>query len=427
MKRIHSYIIKEILLFFTISLLTFTGILLTLRMLKFATLVIDRGVALSQIIAVFISLVPTFLEIAVPLACLLGILLALARLSGDSEIIVMKASGISIFQIAYPVVLFGLAVSLSGVAISHYLKPWGHKHLAEALFEIARSRSTSGLEQGIFNKLGNLTLYAEGISHSDGGLNKVLIDDRRNAAQKKVVVSRSGQILSDEENRQIILLLKQGVIHEIIDGKYFYTNFEDNELSLNPDELFEQSSYLSGRNVAEMTGPELRERMDYLERLLPITSEDEVLDVDRYLLPIPKSVFAESTTRAALVKRIRRTEIEQAQRWSLPFASLVLALLAVPLGIQPPRAHRSWGAGLSVSLGLLVFVLYYGLFSVGIVAAQNGTLPAYACVWLPNVAVLILGAALLNKTGSEQWSSVATRIQEVLLSSPLILKRLRFS
>ena len=101
MPRILSrYIFFESLHYFGISLFAFTALLLTLRMLKFASLIINKGVEFSQIASVFIAIIPTFLEIAIPLSVLLGVMLAFARLSGDSEIVVMRASGISLYQIA---------------------------------------------------------------------------------------------------------------------------------------------------------------------------------------------------------------------------------------------------------------------------------------------------------------------------------------
>ena len=103
---------KEILLFSFISVFAFTGLLLTLRMLKFASLIVNKGVEVSQIATVFVSIIPTFLEIAIPLAALLGVMLAFARLSGDSEIIVMRASGISFTQFLGPVLLFGIVAAL---------------------------------------------------------------------------------------------------------------------------------------------------------------------------------------------------------------------------------------------------------------------------------------------------------------------------
>jgi lipopolysaccharide export system permease protein len=411
-KILYRYTLKESALFFFISLFAFTGVLLTLRMLRFANLIIDKGVEISQIGAVFISIIPTFLEVAIPLATLLGVMLAFARFSGDSEVVVMRASGISILQLVRPVIIFGLLASAAGILVAQELKPWGFRNLSATLFDIARTKSTSGLEKGVFNKLGDLTLYAERIDYQTGALGNVLIDDRRDKNQRKVVTAQGGEIRSDTANRAIVLLLRDGTIHEQLEGKYAVTRFLTNNLSVNPDELFDQESQ-KGRNISEMYLTELRERLFYLRELRSKLPEEGLLQPEGYPQPVPTTVLAEKTSREALEKRIVRTEIELGQRFSLPFASFALALLALPLGIQPPRAQRTWGAGLSATLGLMIFVLYYGIFSIGLVLAQNGTVSTLVSLWMPNAAVLALAAFALYKTSTEQWHSVAAGLHEL--------------
>ena len=80
MKILSRYVLKEIASFFAISLLTFTGLLLTIRMLRLTSLIVNRGVEIGQIATVFLAIIPTFLEIALPMSTLLGVMLAFARL-----------------------------------------------------------------------------------------------------------------------------------------------------------------------------------------------------------------------------------------------------------------------------------------------------------------------------------------------------------
>ncbi|MEZ4753352.1 MAG: LptF/LptG family permease [Bdellovibrionota bacterium] len=128
---------------------------------------------MSQIGMVFISLLPTFLEIAIPMAMLLGVMLAFARLSGDSELIVIRASGISLHKLIVAVACFGAIGTAASLYVSMTLRPWGFQTLSQTLFEIAKSKSTSGLTEGIFNELGKLTLYADSIDYATGDLKKV--------------------------------------------------------------------------------------------------------------------------------------------------------------------------------------------------------------------------------------------------------------
>lgn len=380
-------------------------------MLQFAALIINKGVAFSQIATIFVAIIPTFLEIAIPLATLLGIMLAFARLSGDSEIVVIRASGVSLFQLLACPIAIGIGAALVGTIISLDLKPWGYRTLTDTIFQIARTRTTSGLEQGIFNKLGDLTIYAEEIEYRNGGLSHVLIDDRRSADTRKVIISKRGTILSDDVQRQIVLLLQDGVIHETVQGKYAVTHFDTNSILLNPDELLDSDAN-KGKNLNELTVPELSARADYITRLIVENSDKQEISEADYPAPVPDVVVVEKTTRKTLQRKLARTVLERDQRYSLPFASVALALLAMPLGVQPPRAQRAWGAGLSALLGLFAFVIYYGLFSVGIVLAQNGAISPFIGIWTPNLVVFGIAVLLLYKTGNEQWQSVAGYLYE---------------
>ena len=192
MRILSRYIISEVLTFFLISLTAFTGLLLTLRMLKLTSLIINRGVEFGQIFQVFIAIIPTFLEIALPMSTLLGVMLAFARMSGDSEVVVMRASGVSLLSFLRPIAIFACSIGALGLFVSCVLRPWGFESLSSALFQIARSKSTSGLTEGVFNKLGEITLYADSIDYQTGNLNRVIVDDKRDEIQRKVVVAKRG-------------------------------------------------------------------------------------------------------------------------------------------------------------------------------------------------------------------------------------------
>src|SRR6185295_18899084 len=95
-RTIDRYIFKEILVPFFLGLGIFTFILLIARILKMVELVVNRGVPAWQIIKLFSCILPAFLEVTVPMALLLSILVAFGRLSADSEIVALKTCGVSL-------------------------------------------------------------------------------------------------------------------------------------------------------------------------------------------------------------------------------------------------------------------------------------------------------------------------------------------
>ena len=91
---------------FLLGLGVFTFVLLIARLLKLIELVVNRGVPATNILRLFAYLMPAFLEVTVPMAMLLAILVAFGRLSADSEMIAMRSSGLSLYQLVPPVAIF---------------------------------------------------------------------------------------------------------------------------------------------------------------------------------------------------------------------------------------------------------------------------------------------------------------------------------
>jgi lipopolysaccharide export LptBFGC system permease protein LptF len=79
---------------------------------------------------------------------------------------------------------------------------------------------------------------------------------------------------------------------------------------------------------------------------------------------------------------------------SFSFAAVALAVLAVPLGIRPLRAGRSWGA--LVAVGLMG--LYWVIFSLGELAAERGIGPAWLGVWIANACAVGTGLLLIRRS-----------------------------
>ena len=392
-RLLSRYILKEIFLFFSISLVTFTGLLLTIRMLRLTSLIVNRGVDFSQIATVFVAIIPTFLEIALPMAALLGVMLAIARLCGDSEVIVIKASGIGLRSVLKPIIGFALSMGAVSILVSCILRPWGFSTLSSALFDVARSRSTSGLSEGVFNKLGSITLYAERIDYQTGKLERILVDDKRDSQARKVVVAKRGQIVTNTQAQTISLILIDGAAHELLDEKYSRTKFSTNTLRIDPEELHNTTT--KGINARELSIPELKKMIrEYKTALTNRSTEEDIL------------VLGEKLSLKQLSKKFRRAKVELGQRISLPFASVIMTFIGFAIGIMSPRTQRAWGAGFSVCLGLGVFIVYYGIFSIGLALADSGKINVGLALWLPNIVTSCVASLLVYNIVNERWQSV---------------------
>jgi lipopolysaccharide export system permease protein len=403
---IDRYLLKEILRFFFITLFSFTGVLFIIRVIKLSSLIINKGVAATQILIVFTSIIPTFLEIALPLSSLLAVMFAFARLSGDSEVVVFRSCGVSLFRLLKPVVYFGFFVTFFGLITSNILKAKGFEVLSNTLFMIAKGKSTSALDEGIFNKLGNLTIYTDKFNHLSGDMLNVMIYDKREEQLKKFTFAKNGKIFSNKESKSIIFYLRDGETHELVKGKYIVTQFNTNSISLSVDELYDPEAFKKGKSARELSNNDINQSLKELNQISKYVNTTEPIR-NETLSPLLQQVFSrELVNKKSVDRKIARMSIEKNLRFSLPFASFFLALIALPLGIYPPRLQKTWGVGVSATIGLCVFVVYYALLTVGMTLSENLVLSAKITSWISNIVTVPLTFIFLIKLSNDTWESI---------------------
>jgi lipopolysaccharide export system permease protein len=376
---LRRYFLREVAVPFFFGIGVFTFILLIARMLKLVELVVNRGVSLLEIGKLFAYILPTFLEVTVPMALLLAVLLAVGRLSADSEIIALRTSGISLYQMMLPILLFTVAIYVLNMFLAVYARPWGNSHLKASLYEIAKTRASAGLRERVFNDdFSGLVLYVEHIQPPGDQLEGVLIADSRDPNQRNTVLAKRGFIVSSEETHTVTLRLLDGNIHTFMPGEksYHKTDFTVYDVTLNLAAALAKFSQRE-KEPQEMSIPELR---------------------------------AAIAGRLAAGKTASGELVELHRKFSVPFACLVFGLIGVPLGIRPARAVRSRG----FSVSLVVIFLYYLLLTTGETMAQKGGVPPVLALWMPNVIFLFFGAVLFVFAARERPLAIRTRIEHRL-------------
>ena len=350
---------------FALGLSVFTFVLLIARLLRLIEMVVTRGVPAGQILQLIAYIMPQFLEVTLPMAMLLAILVAFGRLSADSEVVALRSSGLSLYQLVVPVVLFVAFATLATGALAFYGRPWGNRALRAALYEIARTRASAGLKPQIFNDdFPGLVIYTEAIDATDNRLHNVLISDERDASEHHAIFAREAVMVPDPDNSTITLRLRNGFIHSTATrGAAYETDFESYDVNLDLRQSLIGDR--RGLDAKEMTLPELRDAIaDKQQRGTPFTAE----------------------------------LVEYHRKFAIPFACVVFGLVAVPLGVQPVRAARARGFAVS----LVMIFAYYVLLSGGQALAEQELVPAPLGLWLPNVAFAVLGVWLFVKAGREQ-------------------------
>lgn len=368
---LQRYFLLQMLGPFLVGVAAFTAILLIIKILKLVELVVSRGVPLLKMLALFSYVMPAFLEVALPMALLLAVILAFARLSADSEITALKSSGISLYQMLTPVGIVASVVFVLTLVCSVHLRAWGNYQVKRELYEITKIRATAGLKERVFNDdFDDYVIYVQNIEPLSNTLHGILIADLQ---KNETVVAREGVLITSEARHTLTLRLKDGALHSFTPGKrpyehkdYQNTKFAQADYTLNLKKLasaFDRSS-AGEKDPKEMPFGELRRAI----------------------------AAGQSPTGLAAEQRI-----EFHRRLAVPFACLVFALLGVPLGVQPARSVRAR----SFATSLAVIFFYYLLLSTGeTLGARNVTRPATG-VWLPNVVFGLLGVLLFLRQAQE--------------------------
>jgi len=363
--------------------MAFTFILLTGRMLKLVELLVTRGVPLSQIGKLFVLILPTFLEMTVPMALLLGILVGLSGLSNDHEILALKASGISPFQILWPIAMVALFVSLLTLLITTLVRPAANLELKKELYNIAKSRVATALKENVFNSdFPNVLIYVEEVIPPGNTSQGVLIVDRRDPTRETVIFGKVALFLSNEETATLSLKLFDGIIHEREKNQSGFSQTRFNVYHFNLD-LAETFNLIrkQKRDPSEMSLWQLGEtiRSKQAQGLNPI---NEIMDLH--------------------------------QRFSFPFAPLVFSLLGVALVLMPApsRQGRFWGL---VSC-LFWLLLYYALLTTGKALGEREMLPPLLALWLPNIIVGLVAVHFFIKALRESPPLFEGGLQRISLN-----------
>jgi lipopolysaccharide export system permease protein len=390
---LYRYIAKEVFSPFWTALFVFTGILFLARALKLVELVVNKNVPAGDIILLFSYIIPRFLEVAIPMALLLAIIVAFGRLSHDSELVVLRAAGLSLKRLAIPVMLFAALAFFFSVIIAFWIRPWANHRLGLGLFDIAKNQASAGLVAGVFNELGQLTIYAERIESTGGNLDNVLIGDRRNPNLNRLFIAKHGKIISDQRRRAISLQLYDGSIAEGRGQDFTVTYFEINNISLPLSALVDDSSSRSGKRSSEMYLGELITALNTLKNLPALAPTDREND---------------------LGESLAKYQVELHKRLALPFSCLCVALIAMALGIQPSRGGQTWSASTNVAIGIGLILFYYILIAVATALGEQMIAPAWLVMWAPNFLFACLGLYLFERMGSEQWMAVSQMLGEKL-------------
>ncbi len=364
---LNRYIATEIVPGFLVNILVFTSIMLMARVMELANLVISKGVGLSVVGEILILTLPKVLSMTLPMATLLAVLTAFLRFSADSELTVLRASGVSLYQMSPPGLIFGLLVALLTAVFTIWLTPQANWRFKLQLLDLAKARADLAIEEQTFvRSFPGLVLYVSQLTPGTDRMSQVFIHDGRSENEDSVIVAQRGRLGLDREAGILLFHLEDGVIDR------FYRDKEGS------DSIFFETYELKISPGAEVEG-QTEEGGIYKSR--SDTPTGELMAMVELTKNLPDTNIPTVYT------------LEWHRRWALPFTAFIMALIGLPLG----ASFRVRGRNFALIMGLGVFIVYYVFFSLGWSLGETHRIPPWLAVWFSNIFLAVFGIYMLRR------------------------------
>ncbi len=368
---IHRYLFRLMLTPFSINLVFLMFIFLMTQILQITTFIVNYRVGVSTVFWMLVYAMPFFLIFIVPMSVMMAVLLTFLRLSSENEIVALKAGGISIYSLLPPVFVFCLMGSLLTAFMAVYGLPWGRLSFKSLALEVAASNADIAIKERTFNdSFEGVMLYVNRTDVKRQRLVDVFIEDQRKKDIVSTVVAPEGRLLGDPERSTVHLRLFNGTINQV--------NLKSRAVNTIRFNVYDITLHLKQTGARIARGPKDEEEMS-LSELKAYLRSARKKDAQYYL-----------------------TLMEYHKKFSIPAACFALGILGVPLGIQSRSAKRSFG----ILMGLILFLLYYLMLSMGWVFGESGMYPPVIGMWAPNVVFGGIGILLLIRSAREQSGGI---------------------
>jgi lipopolysaccharide export system permease protein len=355
---LYRLVAKEALTPTLFALFGLTTVVLTQNLLGLSDLFVNRGLSGGTVsLIAFFQAVPTA-ALMLPFAVLMGCLVALGRMGADLEILALEASGVTAARLVWPFVAFASAMTLVSAGLSLSVAPWASRSLDQVFVRISLEKPWSQIQQGVVTRFGDWRIEAREVNARGDRLNGVLL-----------WLPDVGQTIFARQGR--IDTLEGGVTEVLLQDGRVVLSAEEGPKTLTFDEL---------KTRLPEGGEILRTAADKLSGL----SLAELSEQARTFVPISK-------------RQLSRAKIEFHRRFSMPVATLIFGILAVPIFLFRTNFSRAAGG----VMGLLCTISYYGLIQLGEGLAQSQVIGITAAVWLPNAVLLLLAGVLLLRARRE--------------------------
>jgi lipopolysaccharide export system permease protein len=351
MYRYSNYIARHLIHSTLLITLSLTSIVWLTQALRFIDFIVNQGVSVSIFLTLTVLLIPSLLLIIIPPAFFCAVLFTYHKLKGDSELVVLRAAGLSNWRLARPAILVAVGMTLITYAISLYLLPVSYRQFKEMQFFLRNNYASIFLEEGVFsNPVDGLTVFIRE-RDKNNVLHGILVHDNRKPEAAVTMMADEGELVQSAQGPRF--LMRKGNHQELKKGKLSLLNFDQYTLDIS----------LHTQSVGERA------------------ADPQELYVD--------DLFAADQAASESENNKRRAEGHQRLIWPAYVMTLALIALAVLLSGQFSRRsgwQRLTTAIVAATVILFAAVAFRGLManyvSLVVVGYVNLLLPALVACWI---------------------------------------------
>lgn len=366
LRRYNRYIMSLLAWPTLLVTLSLTSIIWLTQALRYIDFIVNRGLSVGSFLYLTALLIPSLLFLVLPIALFISVVFAYNKLAADSELVVMKAAGLSPMQLAKPALQLGILISLICYFMSLYLMPLTKHQFKEAQTFLRDNYASVLLQEGVFNSpMEGLTVFIRE-REDNGVLRGILVHDNRNPKAITTMMADEAKLMQSPKGPQFHLI--NGLRQENSNGRISWLNFDSYNLDFS---FYEKKAKQHVAGQEEM----------YLS---------ELLNPPPNIPPAKANKF--------------RAEAHQRIIW--PLYAIALALMGVAVLSRGDFNRRGQWKTILVISGIAVFTILLAIALSNIIARYPAATPL---VYL--LVFGVIGADILLLTRSRSIAPTAARKQ----------------
>ena len=385
---IDRLMIREILPPTALGFMTYTFMVVMRGIFNLIEQILVRGVAMKDALQVLLITLPHIVVLTIPMSFLFGVLLAVGRMNAENEIVAMQAGGIPARRLLRPIVVLGVLLSLLNGYLYLIVIPGSGRELRELKVRLfAEAKNLGRIEPGVFHEqLPNVLLYLRNADPDSGEWQDVLFFDSSDPSAERLTLAKRGRMVTAGVDARHTTgempEVEQWIrLEEVVTHQFSRTDPETYRINRTQSQLF-RPDLGSGGTVRYRLGMGERETGELITFLRDGTLESAE---EASIVPDDGDIEVER----------RHAAVELNKRLAIPFACVVFAFLALPLGVGSRSGGR--GRGFVVSVG--VVLVYYLVANQGEMMAMEGRVPPWLGIWLPNIVLMTVALYLMTRMG----------------------------